>query len=514
MVAAAPPPAAEAGGGEGAALRWGHLAVLALAALMGLAVALGLVGGDGAGPRSRGRRNLRARGSLPPGGGCGTSGGQGGSVAALLKACPAVGAPPCGGAASLLDRLAGGHPRTLAALRPAPAPRGWEPESVAPGVTLMWRRPDAPGRPLSGAEPAPVLLLLPGGAAAAAAGHWAVLGEAFYRAGWVCCAVHEATAASAAHSAPSCTRGLALSVHSVRERYPGALLAAAGFGFGANALIRYLADKGPRSKISAGFAVSPLWDLFSTREVLQRSALLRCLYGGLLPGSAQQGVEPPLGFDSWYDFHRNASAALHLRRVRRPLLCIGAADDPLVSPCVSRAVLEDAEASGDVAVWMMATGGHLGMLEGGLLEGLFRSRPVPRWLGAALEFFTAACETLEPAGSCDSPDFRLALASSQRCGREGAATTSDTPATTSEADRAGEPATPSPDTGAETGAPEARIPKSVGQVGDVAALGGGGGSRTWLTPEAKQAALLSVYAAAVAVSPVVVRRLRRPLGRG
>ncbi len=492
---------AAAAGAESPALRYAHLAVLALAALVGLAAALGLIGGTGVGPRARGPRGARrARGPGPCGGAEGVAGS---GVEALLKACPAVGRVPRGGGASLLDRLAGAHPRTLAALRPAPAPRGWEPERVEPGVTLLWRRPAAPGRPLSGAAPAPVLLLLPGSPAEAAAGHWATLGEAFFRAGWVCCAVSEAApgAVPSARSPPTCTRGLTLAVRVSRERFPEALLAGAGFGFGANVLVRYLADKGARCRLAAAFAVSPLWDLFSTLEALRGGALLRGLYGGLLP--AGPAGRPPFGFDSWYDFHRNASAALHLRRVRRPLLCLGAADDPLVSPCVTQAVLEDSEESGDVAVWMTATGGHLGLLEGGLFRALL-GQAAPRWLGAALEFFAAACEAPNPAAQLDSPDFGWALASASQKGppARGAGTPSPS---------LGGPATPAPSplNGEEKGA---RGPERGAGAGPGA--GGAEGReapRPWLTPEAKHAALLSAYAAAVAVSPVVVRRLRRPL---
>jgi len=277
--------------------------------------------------------------------------------------------------------------------------------------------------------------------------------------------------------------------------------------------VRYLADKGARCRLAAAFAVSPLWDLFSTLETLRGGALLRGLYGGLLPTGP--GGRPPFGFDSWYDFHRNASAALHLRRVRRPLLCLGAADDPLVSPCVTQAVLEDSEESGDVAVWMTATGGHLGLLEGGLFRILL-GKAAPRWLGAALEFFNAACEAPNPAEQLDSPDFSRALAGASQKSPPGRGAETPSPSLGGPGCVTAAPAH-SPLDGEEE---EARGPGNGAGAGPGSRILAGRGAgaveghdapRPWLTPEAKHAALLSVYAAVVAVSPAVVRRLRRTL---
>lgn len=204
------------------------------------------------------------------------------------------------------------------------------------------------------------------------------------------------------------------------ERAHGGPLLAAGVSLGGLILARYLARRGPAARLQAALVVSSPLDVEAGAACIERPPLNALLswhmarslrrtvaaHGALRgagvacdwPGvAASRSVRQfdaaftarHFGFDSVDAYYRAATLRGKLHRVRAPLLCLCAADDPFqpehgeslppsppLGPPSERlrqprpvAVLADVareveEGDGRVALWVTARGGHIGFLEG------------------------------------------------------------------------------------------------------------------------------------------------------
>jgi len=175
-------------------------------------------------------------------------------------------------------------------------------------------------------------------------------------------------------------------------------LFAIGFSLGGNALLKLLAETGEAAPLDAGVAVSTPYDLAACarsldapwgggaiyrREFLRtlRQKALRKLREHPACGLSADAVRrartfhafddaftaPSNGYRDADDYYARASSGPLLDRIRRPVLCISAEDDPMVP-------LETLPASiRNPSVQLLRTqkGGHVGFLAGSLLRPRF-----------------------------------------------------------------------------------------------------------------------------------------------
>ncbi len=184
----------------------------------------------------------------------------------------------------------------------------------------------------------------------------------------------------------------------IREAGVQGPLFAIGFSLGGNALLKLLAETGDASPIDAGVAVSTPFDLAACaraldapwgsgaiyrREFLRtlRRKALRKLRAHPACGLSADAVRrsrtfhgfddaftaPSNGYRDADDYYARASSGPLLDRIRRPVLCINAEDDPMVP-------VETLPASSpNPAVQILRTGrgGHVGFLAGSLFRPRF-----------------------------------------------------------------------------------------------------------------------------------------------
>ncbi|KAI0655786.1 AB-hydrolase YheT [Cubamyces menziesii] len=214
----------------------------------------------------------------------------------------------------------------------------------------------------------------------------------------------------------------------IARRYPKARLIGLGFSLGANVLVRYLAQEGENSRLTAGCALGCPWDLHSVSYKLSNGAWIDRMYSRTLAHNMATLIKshanklannPKLSealpyllalpsptlwdFDTFYtyehrsqdsqcpfqspgDFYRWASSHNVLSDVRVPLLAINADDDPIV-----RDLPVDVGGNPLVSLVVTRGGGHLGWFaseEEGILKRRrtrWVKKPVLEWLRAVGE---------------------------------------------------------------------------------------------------------------------------------
>ena len=175
-------------------------------------------------------------------------------------------------------------------------------------------------------------------------------------------------------------------------------LFAIGFSLGGNALLKLLAETGDDSPIDAGVAVSTPFDLAACARALDapwgsgalyRREFLRTLRRKALrklrehpacglSADAVRGSRTFHAFDDAFtapsngyvdadDYYARASSGPLLDRIRRPVLCISAEDDPMVPVETLPASIRNPS----VQLLRTRQGGHVGFLTGSLLRPRF-----------------------------------------------------------------------------------------------------------------------------------------------
>ncbi|THU90460.1 AB-hydrolase YheT, partial [Dendrothele bispora CBS 962.96] len=227
----------------------------------------------------------------------------------------------------------------------------------------------------------------------------------------------------------------------ISHQYPNAPLLGLGFSLGANIMVRYLAEEGEKSRLSAVCSLACPWDMLKNGHAINSTFLGRNLYArgmgmsfykllkrnaAVLSGKTvvsppslaiaeavsttlklrfpglddfddaftriAGGVPQDLNFSSYQEYYAWASSHHVLKDVRRPLLAINAADDPVI-----RFVPKTEQEVGNPWTTVVVTpgGGHLGWfspapsshkysMTAGLMEtSRWTTKPVLEWLDMA-----------------------------------------------------------------------------------------------------------------------------------
>lgn len=176
----------------------------------------------------------------------------------------------------------------------------------------------------------------------------------------------------------------------LRERYPRAPMAAAGYSLGGNVLLKYLGERGTDTPLSAACAVSVPFDLSLCADAINRG--LSRAYQSHLLGNMRRAaerkfalIEPPFplpdlngltdfrafddaftaplhGFDGVDDYYARASSGPFLKDIRVPTLILQSRDDPFMDP---RVLPDPADLAESVRLELSTHGGHVGFVAAG-----------------------------------------------------------------------------------------------------------------------------------------------------
>lgn len=180
----------------------------------------------------------------------------------------------------------------------------------------------------------------------------------------------------------------------VHAKYPESLLFAAGWSLGANILVRYLGEAGVDTPVKAAISLCNPFDLTLSDRNFQNgfnriydfklgSTLSKMFkkHMHLFDGLEHQGFKPRIaaqaytirdfddavtrvsfGFDSVDEYYEWSGSCHVIPRVRIPLLCVQAADDPIAP---EQAIPYDHIQFNDNCILVVTpNGGHLGWISG------------------------------------------------------------------------------------------------------------------------------------------------------
>ncbi|RKP26823.1 Alpha/Beta hydrolase protein [Syncephalis pseudoplumigaleata] len=198
----------------------------------------------------------------------------------------------------------------------------------------------------------------------------------------------------------------------IREQCPDAELGAAGFSLGSNVLVKYLGEEGEACPFKFAMSISNPFDFLAGSLALERGLLGRTIYSPQLCKNLQQvylthydqlKLDPRLdaekimkaktirefdryatsvlfGYDTVDDYYRDASSSRWITRVRVPLLCLNACDDPVTS--IEGAPYDEIRINPFVIIATTSCGGHIGWFENMLRPRRWSDKPLSEFARA------------------------------------------------------------------------------------------------------------------------------------
>lgn len=201
----------------------------------------------------------------------------------------------------------------------------------------------------------------------------------------------------------------------IKLTHPNSRIVAVGISLGGIVLCRYLAERGDQALVDAAMLVSVCFDFLAgcksleapgfnstlnlhltksliklveeNREVLETNPrkhydVEKVLLTRNLRQFDEAFTSPMWGYNSSEDYHRDASNVDRLHLIRKPTLCINAADD-IFCP-YSSLPLKQIEENSRCAMLVTARGGHIGFMEGFLpyVPTFYLERVIIQYLGA------------------------------------------------------------------------------------------------------------------------------------
>ncbi|XP_069584736.1 protein ABHD1 isoform X7 [Ranitomeya imitator] len=208
------------------------------------------------------------------------------------------------------------------------------------------------------------------------------------------------------------TEDLSRVVSHVYSCLPAAPLVAVGVSIGGMLLLNYLAATGQRSQLCAALVFSTPWNVFVSTASLEqplnyrlfnRSLVItlrdtvnkfRDIIGKVLDVDHilqsrsirefdERYTSVVFGYGSCDEYYRNASPHDKLQKIKTPVMCLNAADDPF-SPSEAFP-LDEASSHPYVALLVLNHGGHIGFLEGPFPHHQrYMNRAFSQFVGATL----------------------------------------------------------------------------------------------------------------------------------
>ncbi|KAD6119377.1 hypothetical protein E3N88_10648 [Mikania micrantha] len=215
-----------------------------------------------------------------------------------------------------------------------------------------------------------------------------VTSDCFYNAGW--------------------TNDIRDAINHLHNEYPNTPLFAVGTSIGANILVKYLGEYGEDIPIAGAAAICSPWDLligskFIVRRTVQKfydraltvglqgyAQLHQTLFSRLADWDGIVKSRTIRDFDNYATrlvgkfetvdtYYRHCSSAQYVTKVKIPLLCINALDDPV---CTSEAIpWDECRANKNIVLAVTLHGGHLAFFEGLTGSSLWWVRAVNEFLG-------------------------------------------------------------------------------------------------------------------------------------
>ncbi|GFO49640.1 abhydrolase domain-containing protein 3 [Plakobranchus ocellatus] len=192
---------------------------------------------------------------------------------------------------------------------------------------------------------------------------------------------------------PGLTGDVAVVIDHIKKKYPEAPLMGVGISLGGILLFNYLAHHGDSASICAAMCISAPYNVPKCIKSLETPLNYHLFNRVLAKGMCRfvqrhadifedlKDVTIPhvlksesirdfderftckmFGFESPDHYYEAATLHTKFHALRRPVLCLNAADDPFCP--VNYAPLKDAETNDNIAIVLTSHGGHIGFLEG------------------------------------------------------------------------------------------------------------------------------------------------------
>ncbi|KAI8584065.1 hypothetical protein K450DRAFT_221313 [Umbelopsis ramanniana AG] len=190
-----------------------------------------------------------------------------------------------------------------------------------------------------------------------------------------------------------------------------------GFSLGSNILVKYLGEEGDKTPLIAGVSVGNPFDFLNSSMHLERSWFRKTIYSGTMAGNLKRAfnrhatmlskdpsvdaekvqnaqtirefddlvTRPMGGYDTVNDYYRDASSSVKVKKVRVPLLCFNAMDDP-ISPAES-IPYDEIKINPNVVLATTQHGGHLGWFEGNWSPTRWIVKPLTEFIVAMFEAY-------------------------------------------------------------------------------------------------------------------------------
>jgi predicted alpha/beta-fold hydrolase len=237
------------------------------------------------------------------------------------------------------------------------------------------------------------------------------------RLGWVVAACNRRGHAGLELTSPrvntmGATDDLRRQLVAIESRRPGAALYGVGVSAGSGLIVRYLGEEGERSRLRAGVALCPAYDIrdaFSyahrgydryltrkmvdfflrkNRNVLGHVAGYEHCAASTSMSEFHDRLYPLAGFESREAFYLGSNPMEVARDVAVPVLVINSADDPV---CVERNVhhhLSEMQQLSRMTLAVTRRGGHCGFFETPRGADSWADRAIADYLGAAHEMLS------------------------------------------------------------------------------------------------------------------------------
>ncbi|KAI9138697.1 Alpha/Beta hydrolase protein [Paraphysoderma sedebokerense] len=232
------------------------------------------------------------------------------------------------------------------------------------------------------------------------------------------------------------TADVRIAVKYIKSKIPNAPLACIGFSLGSNILVKYLGEEGDNVVFDGGISVSNPFDFERGSLWLRSTWLNRNVYSRVMAGNLKRGFlkhshvllkDQRIKYDlvmkarliyefddrltrvsfnylTVEDYYRDASSFRYLKRVRTPLLCVNAIDDP-ISP-KSTIPYEEAKNNPYVLIATTEKGGHIGYYSGNIKPQRWCTQVFAEYFHAVFQAKkTFPSSPLPPTSSIVIPSF-------------------------------------------------------------------------------------------------------------